>query len=118
MHPEHVPAVLHFSSISYTIPNGQVILKDVWGLAYYGLCFTACNIVMYAMNSVYIFCCVCFLCVREACCSFRWNREHDGEAWFDSSRQLKSALSEICSWHSYCQILSNTNCTSKCPVTV
>ncbi|KAI6148278.1 hypothetical protein EDD17DRAFT_1889696 [Pisolithus thermaeus] len=32
-HPEHVPATLHFSSISYTIPNGQVILKDVRGVA-------------------------------------------------------------------------------------
>ncbi|KAI6098344.1 hypothetical protein EDD16DRAFT_1663707 [Pisolithus croceorrhizus] len=29
----HVPATLHFSSISYTIPNGQVILKDVRGVA-------------------------------------------------------------------------------------
>ncbi|KAI5990869.1 hypothetical protein F5J12DRAFT_862567 [Pisolithus orientalis] len=32
-HPEHVPAILNFSSISYTIPNGQIILKDVHGVA-------------------------------------------------------------------------------------
>ncbi|KAL4064615.1 hypothetical protein J3A83DRAFT_4273348 [Scleroderma citrinum] len=32
-HPEHVPATLHFSSISYTLPNGQPILSNIRGIA-------------------------------------------------------------------------------------
>ncbi|KAG6374438.1 hypothetical protein JVT61DRAFT_4477 [Boletus reticuloceps] len=32
-HPEHVPATVHFSSLSYTLPNGLEVLKDVRGVA-------------------------------------------------------------------------------------
>ncbi|KAH7884256.1 hypothetical protein F5I97DRAFT_1888019 [Phlebopus sp. FC_14] len=32
-HPTHVPASLHFSSLSYTLPNGLEVLKDVRGIA-------------------------------------------------------------------------------------
>ncbi|KAF9232949.1 hypothetical protein BU15DRAFT_90525 [Melanogaster broomeanus] len=32
-HPEHVPATVHFSSLSYTLPNGLEVLKDVQGVA-------------------------------------------------------------------------------------
>ncbi|KIK89135.1 hypothetical protein PAXRUDRAFT_831789 [Paxillus rubicundulus Ve08.2h10] len=32
-HPEHVPATVHFSSLSYTLPNGLEVLKDVQGIA-------------------------------------------------------------------------------------
>jgi ABC-type multidrug transport system ATPase subunit len=32
-HPEHVPATVHFSSLSYTLPNGLEVLKDVRGIA-------------------------------------------------------------------------------------
>ncbi|KIJ06787.1 hypothetical protein PAXINDRAFT_91484, partial [Paxillus involutus ATCC 200175] len=32
-HPEHVPATVHFSSLSYTLPNGLEVLKNVQGIA-------------------------------------------------------------------------------------
>ncbi|KAG9314939.1 hypothetical protein JVU11DRAFT_4047 [Chiua virens] len=35
-HPEHVPATVHFKSLSYTLPNGLEVLKDVRGVAHPG----------------------------------------------------------------------------------